>query len=120
MRSIARKPTNATAMTIVKSEIGRRNANDTRFIVPRPDDRARLDGSNKNYRDISENCSSYSHPQVLGPRDPTTSSGEQNLNGEPSLDGRGSAGPDDGTWQSGSIFSTKFKFSFAALRGAST
>jgi hypothetical protein len=88
-------------MTIVKSEIGRRNANDTRLIVPprravpRPDDRVRLDGSNKNYRDISEKCSSYSHPQVLGPRHPTTSSGEQNLNGEPSLDGRGSAGPDE-------------------------
>ena len=38
-------------MTIVTSEIGRRNANDTKFIVPpqpalpRPDDRARLDGS---------------------------------------------------------------------------
>jgi hypothetical protein len=40
-------------MTIVKSEIGRRNANDTKFIVtpqpaaPRPDDRARLDGANE-------------------------------------------------------------------------
>jgi hypothetical protein len=105
-------------MTIVKSEIGRRNANDTRFIVPprravpRRDDRARLDGGNKNYRDLSEKCSSYSHPQVLSPRNPTTSSGEQSLNGEPSRDGRGSAGPDDRTWQSGSIFSTKFKFSF--------
>jgi len=62
--------------------------------VPRPDDRARFDGSNKNDRDISEECSSYSHPQVLSPRNPTTSSGEQNLNGEPSWDGRGSAGPD--------------------------
>src|SRR4051794_25759861 len=30
-----------------------------------------------------------------GPRGPTTSSGEQNLNGEPSCDGRESAGPDD-------------------------
>src|SRR6267154_4375531 len=68
IRSIARKPTNATATTIVKSEIGRRNANDTRFIVPpqpalpRPDDRARLDGSNENYRDISEKCGSYFRP----------------------------------------------------------
>jgi hypothetical protein len=38
-------------MTIVKSEIGRRNANDTRFIVkphPDPPRRARLDGSNGN------------------------------------------------------------------------
>src|SRR5882672_10126481 len=118
MRSIARKPTNAMATTIVKSEIGRRNANDTRFIVspqhalPHPDDRARLDGSNKKYQDISEKCSSYAHPQVLSPRNPTTSSGEQSLNGEPSRDGRGSAGPDDRTWQSSSIFSTKFKFSF--------
>src|SRR3954452_3850852 len=30
-----------------------------------------------------------------GPRGPTTSNGEQNLNGEPSCDGRESAGPDD-------------------------
>jgi len=57
-------------MTIVKSEIGRRNANDTKFIVPPqpalplPDDRARLDGSNKNYDDISEKCSSYFHPRA--------------------------------------------------------
>jgi len=57
-------------MTIVKSEIGRRNANDTKFIVPpqpalpRPDDRARLDGSNKNYDDISQKCSSYFHPRA--------------------------------------------------------
>src|SRR6267378_6906417 len=98
MRSTAKKPTNATAITIVKSEIGRRSANDTKFIVtpqhavPRPDDRACQDGSDKNYRDISK-CSSYSHPQVLSPRDPRTSSGEQNLNGEPSWDGRGSAAP---------------------------
>jgi hypothetical protein len=64
MRSIARKPANATATTIVKSEIGRRNANDTKFIVPpqstlaRPDGRVRLHGSNKNYRDVAEKCSS--------------------------------------------------------------
>ena len=57
-------------MTIVKSEIGRRNANDTKVIVPpqpalpRPDDRARLDGSNENYDDISEKCSSYFHPRA--------------------------------------------------------
>src|SRR6266478_526362 len=68
MRSTARKPTNATATTIVKSEIGRRNANDTKFIappqpaLPRPDDRARLDGTNENYRDISEKRGSYSRP----------------------------------------------------------
>jgi hypothetical protein len=43
------------------------------------------------------------------------SSGEQNLNGEPSWHGRGSAGPDDRTWQANSIFSTKFKFSFLSL-----
>jgi hypothetical protein len=41
-------------MTIVKSEIGRRNANDTKFIVPphtvlsRSDNRARLHGTNEN------------------------------------------------------------------------
>src|ERR1700694_1695519 len=34
IRSTARKPTNAAATIIVKSEIGRRNANDTKFIVP--------------------------------------------------------------------------------------
>src|SRR6267378_66579 len=48
---------------------------------------------------------------VPSPRDPTTSSGEQNLNGEPSWDGRGSAGPDDTTWQTNPIVSIKFKFS---------
>src|SRR6185295_20147919 len=90
IRPIARKPTNATATTIVKSEIGRRNANDTRFIVtPQPvllcpDDRARLDGGKKNDGEISEKCSPYSHPHVLSPRSPGTSSDEQNLNGEPS------------------------------------
>jgi len=126
IRSIARKPTKAMATTSVKSEIGRRNANDTKFMVPpqlallRPDDRARLDSSNKNYREFSQKCSSYSHPHALSPRDPTTSSGEQNLNGEPFWDGRGSAGPDNRTWQSNSIFSTKFKFSFAALTAATT
>src|SRR6267143_1039531 len=52
---------------------------------------------------------------VLSPQDPTTSSGEQSLNGEPSWDGRGSAGPDDRTWQSNSIFSTKFKFSLCEI-----
>src|SRR6266850_578460 len=74
MRSTARRPTNATAITIVKSEIGRRNANDTKFIVTpqpvllRPDDRARLDGSDKNYGEILEKCSSYSHPRAQPPR----------------------------------------------------
>src|SRR6267378_3265299 len=74
MRSTARKPTNATATTIVKSEIGRRNANDTKFIVtpppalPRPDDRARLDGTNGNDREISEKCGSYFRPYAQPPR----------------------------------------------------
>jgi hypothetical protein len=73
IRSTARKPTNATATTIVKSEIGRRNANDTKFIVPpqpalpRPDDRARLDSSNKNYGDIAEKCGSSSYPNAQPP-----------------------------------------------------
>jgi hypothetical protein len=73
MRSIARKPANATATTIVKSEIGRRNANDTKFIVPpqparpRPDDRARLDGTNKTYRDVSVKCGSYFRPSAQAP-----------------------------------------------------
>jgi len=34
MRSIARKPTNAAATIVIKIEIGRRNENDTKFIVP--------------------------------------------------------------------------------------
>src|SRR5947209_2768074 len=34
MRSSARNPANAAATTIVKSVIGRRSANDTKFIVP--------------------------------------------------------------------------------------
>jgi len=58
-------------MTIVKSDIGRRNANDTKFIVPPqpgPDDRARFDGSNENYRDISEKCGSSVCPKMLSPR----------------------------------------------------
>jgi hypothetical protein len=105
-------------MTIVKSEIGRRNANDTKFIVPpqqavpRWDDRARLDGSNKNYAAISEKCSSYSHPQVLSSRDPATSSGEQSLNGEPSWMAGGLLAPTAVLGNQNSIFSTKFKFSF--------
>jgi hypothetical protein len=49
---------------------------------------------------------------MLSPRDPMIPSGEQNLDGEPPWDGRGSAGPDDRTWQSNSTFSTKTKFSF--------
>jgi hypothetical protein len=37
MRSSARNPANAAARTIVKSEIGRFSANDTKFIVqPQP------------------------------------------------------------------------------------
>jgi len=34
IRSTARHPANAAATIIIKSEIGRRNANDTKFIVP--------------------------------------------------------------------------------------
>jgi hypothetical protein len=55
-------------MTIVKSEIGRRNAKDTKFIVtpqpplPRPGDRARHDCTNGNLRDISEKSGSYFRP----------------------------------------------------------
>src|SRR5882724_4013059 len=117
MRSTARKPTNATAITIVKSEIGRRSANDTKFIVtpqhavPRPDDRACQDGSDKNYRDISEKCSSYSHPQVLSPRDHDIE-WRAELERRTVLGWPGVCCPDDRTWQSNSIFTTKFKFSF--------
>ncbi|UPK37162.1 hypothetical protein IVB18_07560 [Bradyrhizobium sp. 186] len=73
-------------MTIVKSEIGRRNANDTKLIVtPQPISPrgARLDGTNGNERDISEKYGSFS-VQKLTPQGSTTSSGEQNLDGEPS------------------------------------
>src|SRR6266446_1816111 len=99
MRSSARRPTNATATTIVKSEIGRRNANDTKFIVPpqpaaapgRPNAPGRRQRS---YRDISEKCGSYFRPYAQYPRF-KTSSDEQNLDGEPAWDGRESAGPDD-------------------------
>jgi hypothetical protein len=68
---------NATAITIV----GRRNANDARFIAP-----------------------------------PTTSIGEQNLDGEPSRNAGGLQAPtidDDRTLQSNAIVSSKFTFSFA-------
>jgi hypothetical protein len=56
MRSSARKPTNPTATTIAKSEIGRRNANDTKFIVPAQAVAARgrpnAPGRHRRYRDI--------------------------------------------------------------------
>src|ERR1700676_5190050 len=74
MRSTARKPTNATAMTIVNSEIGGRHANDHKFIappqpaLPHPDDRARLDGTNDNHGDISEKRGSYFRPYAQPPR----------------------------------------------------
>src|SRR3954468_5672826 len=67
IRPIARKPTNATATTIVKSEIGRRNANDTKLIVtPQPISPrgARLDGTNGNERDISEKYGSFVRPKA--------------------------------------------------------
>src|SRR5712671_1163018 len=78
MRSTARKPTNATAMTIVTSEIGRRDANDTKFIVPpqpalpRAVERARLGRTKGNWRDIPDKCGAYFRPttQPSRPNDP--------------------------------------------------
>src|SRR3954451_8239904 len=63
MRSSARKPTNAAATTIVKSEIGRRNANDTKFIVP-PQPAAATGARQRNYRDIGEKCGSDFRPHA--------------------------------------------------------
>jgi hypothetical protein len=104
-------------MTIVKSEIGRRSANDTRFIVPpqpglqRSDSWPRLDGSNKDDGDIKKKSGSYSLTSSQSSKS-TISSGEQSLDGEPSSQGRGSADPDNASWQAISTFSIKFKFSF--------
>jgi hypothetical protein len=53
---------------------------------------------------------------MLSPRGPTTSIGEQNLDGEPSWDAGGLQAPttnDDPTSQSNAIVSSKFTFSFA-------
>jgi len=59
-----------------KARSGVASANDTKFIVTpqhavprRPDDRACLDGAIKLPGHFGK-CSSYSHPQVLNPRDP--------------------------------------------------
>jgi hypothetical protein len=62
---------------------------------------------------------------MLGPRGPTTSSGDQNLDGEPSLDAGGLQAPtihDDSTLQSNAIVSSKFTFTFpgAPRRGLCT
>jgi hypothetical protein len=35
---------------------------------PTPDDRARFDATNENYRDISEKCGSSVCPKMLSPR----------------------------------------------------
>src|ERR1700694_2777300 len=110
MRSSARKPNKPRATTIVKSEIGRRNANDTRFIVPpqpvqpRPDNRARLDGSNKNNRDIAEKCSSYFRPNAHPPGPDARERGAE-LGRGAVLECRESAGPDDPTLQSNAVVS---------------
>src|SRR6266850_3569342 len=73
MRSIARKPANAAAMTIVKSEIGRRNANDTRFIVlpqpaAAPGPPTALGRRQQNYEDVQENCGLDIRPNAQLPR----------------------------------------------------
>jgi hypothetical protein len=56
-------------------------------------DRARLDSTNETTGTFGRNAAQIS-VHVLSPRDPKTSSVEQNLDGEPSWDGRESAGPD--------------------------
>jgi len=60
-------------MTIVKSEIGRRNANDTKFIVlPHPaaaPGRPSAAGpQQRNYRDVWEKCGSDFRPYAQPPR----------------------------------------------------
>src|SRR5260221_5794104 len=73
MRSSARKPTNAAATTIIKSEIGRRIANDTKLIVPprpavapgRPSAPRRRQ---RNHGDIWEKCGSDFRPYAQLPR----------------------------------------------------
>src|SRR5258707_14886215 len=62
--------------------------------LPRPDDRARLDGASETTGTFGRNVAQLS-VHMLSPRDPKTSSVEQNLDGEPSWDGRESAGPDN-------------------------
>src|SRR6266403_6272033 len=99
MRSSARKPTNAAATTIVKSEIGRRNANDTKFIVPpqpiakhgRPSAPRR---HQQHYRSTREKCGSDLRP-LLSPRDPKDLKRRAELGRLTALAGRESAGPDD-------------------------
>src|SRR5260221_11134304 len=81
MRSSARKRTNAAATTIIKSEIGRRNANDTKLIVPpqpaaapgRPSAPRRRQ---RNHGDIWEKCGSdlRSYAQALEIQRPQASS----------------------------------------------
>src|SRR3981081_2047470 len=99
MRPTARKPTNATAMTIVTSEIGRRNANDTKFIgppqpaLPRAAERARLDGTKENQRDLSAKCGSYFRP-TTPPSRPNDLKRQAELGRRTVWDGRGSARPD--------------------------
>jgi len=54
--------------------------------------------------------------QTLSPRGPTTSSGEQNLDGEPSWSAGGLQAPtvvDDPTSQPNAVVSSKFSFSVA-------
>src|SRR5580692_841503 len=73
IRSTARKPTNATARTIVKSEIGRRNANDTKFILmpqsalPHTHSGVSLDGTNKSLWYFFEKCGAYFRPNAQPP-----------------------------------------------------
>src|SRR5690242_2814672 len=94
MRSSATNPANAAAATIVKSVIGRRNANDTRFIVPPQPAAAPGRPMPQNYGDARRTCGSDVRPYAQ-PRRSKDLSVEQNLDGEPSWDGRESAGPDD-------------------------
>src|ERR1700757_3517373 len=70
IRWAARKPANETARTIIKSEIGRRNANDTKFILmpqpalPRPHSGVSLDRPNKSWWYFFEKCGAYFRPNA--------------------------------------------------------
>src|SRR5215469_5098560 len=88
IRSSARNPANAAAMTAINSEIGRRSAKDTRFIVPlRPvagRGRPNAPGHpNENYRDAWPRCGSDLRPYAQPARSEDLDR-EQNLDGEPS------------------------------------
>src|SRR6267154_2755877 len=123
MRLTARRPINATATTVVKSEIGRCNANDTKFIVTpqctlaRPDGRARLDCREGKIAGQLEEMRPILPSKCSSPEGPTTSIDEQNLDGEPSqIAGSLRAPTIDHHRTSQSDASASSKFTFTLLK----